>query len=463
MTPFDEAATASPSALPASKQTLAPARPRQAAVPQGRVSRLLHLGRAVGELAVASAARGVSRWAQGDRPDLAQLMLTPANARRLAERLSAMRGAVMKVGQLMSMDAAHQGVLPGEFSDLLSRLRSEAHTLPAAQLAAVLKREYGARWQGRFRSLNLEPIAAASIGQVHHAQTHEGQHLALKIQYPGVGDSIDSDMANLALLARLPGLVPAGLDIAPLLHRVGEQLKREANYRAEARAATLYRERLGPDPELWVPAVVPEHCTAHIIASEFAAGVPVDQWAADDAPQAERDRVATALVRLAVREFFEMGLVQTDPNFGNYLFDARRGRLALLDFGAAEKVPPTRVTQLTELGRALREGDQPRVRQAATRAGFVSPDDPAAQSEAVVDMLLAAGEPLRHVGPYDFGRSDLFNRLFQQGRAQFFGDGFARTPPPDLLFLQRKFAGTFLLCVRLRARVDLAQAFSQHL
>lgn len=436
---------------------------RQAAVPQGRISRFLHFGRAVGELALSSAALGVSRWAQGDTPDLSQLMLTPANAKRLAERLSAMRGAVMKVGQLMSMDAAAQGVLPEEFSKLLGGLRNAAHTMPTAQLTAVLKREYGARWQSRFRSLNLEPVAAASIGQVHCAQTHDGQSLALKIQYPGVRDSIDSDMANLALLARLPGLVPARMDIAPLLVRVREQLRNEADYRAEARAATQYRTRLGADPELWVPAVVPEHCTAHIIASEFSPGVPVDQWASDQAPQAQRDRVAAALVRLAVREFFEMGLVQTDPNFGNYLFDVGTGKVALLDFGAAEKVLPMRAKQLAELSRAMRDADLARIRTAATRAGFINPEDPASQSQAVVQMLLAAGEPLRLVGPYDFAKSDLFNRLFTQGRAQFFGAGFSRTPPPDLLFLQRKFVGTFLLCVRLRARVDLAQAFSPYL
>ena len=432
-------------------------------MPQGRISRFLHLGRAVGELALSSASHGVSRWARGDRPDLSQLMLTPANARRLAERLSAMRGAAMKVGQLMSMDAISQGVLPAEFSKLLGGLSNAAHTMPEAQLTAVLKREYGVRWQTRFRSLNLVPIAAASIGQVHHAETHEGQALALKIQYPGVSDSIDSDMANLALLTRVPGLVPAGMNLAPLLARVREQLKHEADYRAEARAATQYRTRLGADPDLWVPAVVPEHCTAHIIASEFSAGVPVDEWAAGHAPQAQRDRVAAALVRLAVREFFEMGLVQTDPNFGNYLFDAGTGKVALIDFGAAEKVAPTRVRQLAELGRAMRDGDAERIGTAATRAGFIGAEDPARQSQAVVDMMLAAGEPLRHAGRYDFERSDLFGRLFSQGKAQFFGDGFARTPPPDLLFLQRKFIGTFLLCVRLKAKVDLAQAFSPHL
>ena len=436
---------------------------RQADVPQGRLQRFLHLGRAVGELALSTAGEGVSRLARGDRPDLSQLMLTPANARRLAERLSTMRGAVMKVGQLMSMDAASQGVLPAEFSRLLSGLRNAAHTMPEAQLKAVLTREYGPAWQSRFNSLDLVPIAAASIGQVHRARTHDGRALALKIQYPGVSDSIDSDLANLTLLTRLPGLVPAGMDVAPLLARVREQLKLEADYDAEMRAATEYRLRLGADPDLWVPAVIPEHCTSHIIASEFSAGVPLDAWATDDAPQAQRDHVAAALVRLAVRELFEMGLVQTDPNFGNYLFDAGTGKVTLLDFGAAERVQPMRVTQLAELGRAMRDGDIQRIATAATVAGFIHAEDTPGQSRAVVDMLLAAGEPLRQAGPYDFERSDLVGRLFTQGRAQFFGDGFGRPPPPDLLFLQRKFVGTFLLCVQLRAKVDLAQAFHPHL
>jgi aarF domain-containing kinase len=128
--------------------------------------------------------------------------------------------------------------------------------MPATQLVEVLTREYGSGWHKRFKRLSFEPIAAASIGQVHRAETHDGRVLALKIQYPGVRQSIDSDVANLGLLARTPGLVPAAIDVAPLLERVREQLHRETDYRAEADALTEYRARLGDDPVLWVPAVV---------------------------------------------------------------------------------------------------------------------------------------------------------------------------------------------------------------
>ncbi len=436
-------------------------KPRHAPVPEGRTRRLLHFGRAVGEMAAGAAAEGVRQLARGTRPDLAQALLNPGNARRLAERLSTMRGAVMKMGQLMSMDG--HGVLPAHFAELLAGLRDQAHVMPATQLTEVLAREYGPDWHQRFRRLSFEPVAAASIGQVHRAETHDGQVLALKIQYPGVRRSIASDIANLALLARTPGLVPPALDPGALLARVQAQLEHETDYRAEARAATEYRLRLGADPVLVVPPVVQEHCTDHILATAFAPGVAVDRLASAAAPQAQRDHVAHALCRLAVQEFFRMRLVQTDPNFGNYLFDAASGRVALIDFGATEAVAPQRVEQLRELGRALRAGDTARTEAAALEAGFIAPEDAPGQRRGVLEIMATAGEPLRHEGPYDFGASDLVARSLAQGREQFFGEGYARPPPPDLIFLQRKFAGTFLLCARLRARVDLHDVFAGEL
>ena len=445
-----------PDALPPAAAT-----PRSAPVPQGRAARSWHLARAVGEMAAGAAAQGLSQWARGERPALSDLMLSPANARRLAERLSTLRGAAMKFGQLMSMDG--HGVLPAEFAELLSGLRDRAHVMPATQLVEVLEAEYGAQWNRRFRRLSFAPIAAASIGQVHRAETHDGRVLALKIQYPGVRAGITSDVANLALLARTPGLVPAGVDIAPLLDRVRVQLLLETDYRAEARAVHTYRDRLGSDPVLTVPAVVDEHCTDRILATDFAPGVPIETLARDGTPQALRDHVAAALSRLAVREFFDMRLVQTDPNFGNYLFDAASGRIALLDFGATEAVSDELVEQLREVGRALRANDAPRVAAAALASGFIAADDPPAQTRGVVQMMMDAGEPLRHAGHYDFGASTLASRVFAQGRAQFFGEGYARTPPADLLFLQRKFIGTFMLCSRLRARLDVAASFGSQL
>jgi predicted unusual protein kinase regulating ubiquinone biosynthesis (AarF/ABC1/UbiB family) len=413
-------------------------------------------------MAASAAAGGLQQLVRGERPALNTLMLTPANARRLAERLSTLRGAAMKLGQLMSMDG--HGVLPPEFAELLAGLRDQAHHMPATQLTEVLEGEYGALWHQRFKRLSFAPVAAASIGQVHRAETHDGRVLALKIQYPGVRESIASDIANIALLLRTPGLVPANLDLAPLLARLREQLLLETDYAREAAHVTDYRTRLGDDPVLWVPAVVPEHCTAHILATEYATGRPVADWIGHARPQAERDHIALALCRLSVREFFEMQLVQTDPNIGNYLFDPATQRIALLDFGATEAVSATRVEELREIGLALKADERARLEAAALRAGFIAASDPAEQTRAVIELMHLSGEPLRHVGPYDFGRSSLVGTVFDHGRAQVMeGSGFARTPPPDLIFLQRKFAGSFLLCAKLQARVDVGEVFGAHL
>jgi predicted unusual protein kinase regulating ubiquinone biosynthesis (AarF/ABC1/UbiB family) len=146
-----------------------------------------------------------------------------------------------------------------------------------------------------------------------------------------------------------------------------------------------------------------------------------------------------------------------------YLFDAQTGRVALLDFGATESVTPERVEQMRELGRGLRAGDAERIRAAALAVGFVAEQDAPTQTQAVLDMMWLAGEPLRQHGVYDFGASELSARVFDQGRAQMLGEGYARTPPPDLLFLQRKFVGTFMLCSRLQARLDVGALFGDHL
>jgi aarF domain-containing kinase len=434
---------------------------RQAAVPESRTRRGLHLGRLAGELLAGAVATGVGQLARGQRPSWASAMLTPGNAQRLTERLAQMRGAVMKVGQMLSMDG--HGVLPAPFADLLAGLRDQACAMPATQLAEVLEREYGSDWHRRFKRFSFAPIAAASIGQVHRAETHEGELLALKVQYPGVRASIDSDVANLAMLLRVPGLTPPGVDVDEVLAQVRLQLHTETDYLAEARFATAYRERLGDDLALLVPRVHAAHSTAHILAMDFVPGLPVGALMQAGVPQAHRDRVASALCRLAVKEFFGMRLVQTDPNFGNYLFDATSGRIGLLDFGAAQEVPPERIAQLRELGRALRQADRARTHEAALAAGLVHASDTPAQQGAVVDLLMAVGEPLRTHGPYDFGASGLVKAVFEQGQAQFSESGYGQPPAADMLLLQRKFVGTFMLCARLSARLDLNDIFGGEL
>jgi predicted unusual protein kinase regulating ubiquinone biosynthesis (AarF/ABC1/UbiB family) len=168
-----------------------------------------------------------------------------------------------------------------------------------------------------------------------------------------------------------------------------------------------------------------------------------------------RDRIAEALSRLAVRELFEFGLVQSDPNFANYLVDEASGRLALLDFGAVQPIRPELAEGYRRLARAAVAKDTETVRAAAEAMGYLGEGVESGQASALTALIIAAAEPLRHPGRYDFGTSDLFARVYAQGKDLVFGQGFRRNPPPDTLFLHRKFVGTFLLCARLRARVHV--------
>ncbi|MEL7488035.1 MAG: AarF/UbiB family protein, partial [Pseudomonadota bacterium] len=181
-----------------------------AAVPRRRLSRAARFGGLAAGVAGDVALRGAGRALRGERPDLGSLLLTPANAARIADELAKLRGAAMKIGQLVSMDAGD--LLPPEFAEIMARLRATAAPMPGRQLKSVLTENWGRDWLRRFDAFDVRPLAAASIGQVHRARTNDGRDLAIKIQYPGVRASIDSDVDNVATLINLSGLLPKDTD-----------------------------------------------------------------------------------------------------------------------------------------------------------------------------------------------------------------------------------------------------------
>lgn len=223
------------------------------AVPSRRLLRLAHFGRLAGGVAGGMLAEGARRLTTGYRPSLRSMLLTPGNAARVADRLSHLRGAAMKLGQMISLDSGD--MLPPELSDTMARLRERAHHLPPQQLQRVLAVEWGKDWRTRFVRFDARPIAAASIGQVHRATTRDGRDLAIKIQYPGVRESIDADIDNVATLLRMSGLLPRELDIAPLLAKAKRQLHEETDYIREGEQMEAYRCLLAGRPEFVVPAL----------------------------------------------------------------------------------------------------------------------------------------------------------------------------------------------------------------
>jgi predicted unusual protein kinase regulating ubiquinone biosynthesis (AarF/ABC1/UbiB family) len=423
------------------------------------LSRLSQFGRLAGGVAGGVLAEGARRLAEGERPRIRDMLLTPGNVSRVAERLSHLRGAAMKLGEMVSMDAGE--LLPPELSQVMARPRDDAHHMPPSQLNQVLKREWGKDWLRRFERFDARPIAAASIGQVHRAVTKGGRVLAIKVQYPGVRESIDADVDNVATLLRVANLLPRELDITPLLQAAKAQLAEEADYLREGEQMTLYGTFLKDDPNFVVPNLDSELTTPSILAMTFVEGRQMETLAAE--PQGLRDDLMRKLINLVVRELFEFGLMQTDPNFANYRFQPDTGRLVLLDFGATRAVSEASASGYRRLLQAGLAGDRQAVRAAALATGFIgaaalSRHD--ARIHRMIDIILAQ---LNRPGPFDFADRGFVAALRDEGVEVAADRATWHVPPADLLFIQRKISGTALLAAHLQARVDVRTIVEQYL
>lgn len=425
--------------------------PRALNVPSGRMSRLARLGTmatgVVGNMAVS----GIREVVRGNRPGFQELLLTPANVRRIADDLARMRGAAMKIGQLLSMDTGE--ILPAELSEIMSRLRADADFMPPKQLKTVLNRNWGDHWLKNFSSFDVRPVAAASIGQVHRAKTRDGRDMAVKVQYPGVARSIDSDVANVGALLRVSGLVPHGFELQPYLEEARRQLHEEADYDREGRCLQDFRRLLAGDEAFVLPELYEDYTTKNVLAMSFLESDPVES--AEGLDQARRNRIAERLITLLFRELFDFALMQTDPNYANYRYDPDADRIVLLDFGATRSFAPAIVDQYRRLFRSGLSGDADGVRHAALEIGFVAAESEPRHQDAIFGMIEMAFAAMREKSVFDFGDTTLSRKMNDAGSA-LAADGFVPPPVPmDVLYIQRKFGGTFMLASRLKAKLDM--------
>ncbi|KQN32902.1 ABC1 kinase family protein [Sphingomonas sp. Leaf38] len=421
------------------------------AIPSGRLARLGVFGRLAGGVAGGVVAEGARRLASGERPSMGDLLMTPANATRVADQLSHLRGAAMKLGQMISMDAGD--MLPPELATILAKLRNNAHHMPPQQLDRLLGTEWGKDWRRRFAHFQAHPVAAASIGQVHRARLPDGSELAIKVQYPGVKDSIDADVDNVATLLRVSGLLPKSLDVTPLLNEAKRQLHEEADYLREATMLVRYGALLAGESAFVVPSLVADLTTPRVLAMSFVTGVPVETL--ETAPQEICDHVMHDLISLVLRELFDWRLMQTDPNFANYRWQPDTKKLVLLDFGAARPLPAATGEGYRRLLTAALAGDRDAVREAAIAAGFLG-EAAVVRHRALIDRMIDVilGE-LAKPGPFDFGDRAFVGVLREQGTEIARDRETWHLPPIDTLFVQRKISGTALLAARLKARVDI--------
>ena len=425
----------------------------QKAIPTSRVGRFARMARMASGVAGGMVAEGTRQLRAGKRPRARDMLLTPGNARRVAEQLATMRGAAMKVGQILSMDTGE--FLPRELADILGRLRSDAKYMPAEQLQQTMTEAYGDDWEELFYGFDMKPLAAASIGQVHKTTSPDGREIVLKVQYPGVASSIDSDVDNIAGLLRLSGLLPAHFDIQPLLDDAKRQLKDEADYLKEAEFLQAFGGLLGDDERFLLPEVLPELTHSNVLAMTYVSGSPIDTII--DLPQEERDRVMSALIELMLMEMFELRMVQTDPNFANYQYRRKTGQIVLLDFGATRRFKAAFVNNYKKLAAAAIVQDRDKVAAAAQRVGYEMGEADSEYRELVLELFLLALEPLREDVDYDFARSDMARKMSELGEQVTNYQDFWQAPPTDAVYFHRKLGGMFMLASRLKARVNVHQ------
>lgn len=426
-------------------------KPIESAVPSGRLARLARFGALTSGIAGSMLLNGAIQLASGNRPKLGDLFLTPANAQRMVQQLSQMRGAAMKLGQMLSMDAGD--LIPPELTKVLSALRSDASVMPRSQVEQVLIKSWGKDWAKTVRSFEFDSLAAASIGQVHRAVSKKGEQLAIKLQYPGVRKSIDSDVDNVAGLLRFSGLVPADIDLKPFLKDAKKQLHNEANYVREGAFLQRFHDCLAQDAAFWVPHWFEELSTADVLTMSYLKSVPIESLTT--APQKQRDEVVSHLFALFLRELFEFRMVQTDPNFANYRYSLEKRKIVLLDFGAVQEYSIATVSQFKKLMKAALLQDRPRMLSAAQALGYFDETINPRHQAMLMSMFDIAFEAQSFDGPYDFASSGLAARLNPMGFDLMQDRGFWHVPPTPVLLLQRKVAGLYLLAVKLNARVNI--------
>ena len=359
-------------------------------------------------------------------------------ADQLFKVLGELKGGAMKFGQAMSIfEAAMPEDLAGPYRETLTKLQDAAPPMPASIVNAVLVAELGVRWRQKFLAFDDKPAAAASIGQVHRAVWKDGRDVAVKLQYPGAGEALISDLNQVSRVARLAATWIPGLDVKPILDELKSRVAEELDYRMEAKSQRAFAAALKGDPDFAIPDVV--HQRGNVIVSEWLDGTPLSKIIATGSQQA-RDAAAAHYLEFLLVGPQRAGLLHADPHPGNFRL-LPDGRLGILDFGAVNRLPDGLPVEMGHLLTLALMGDSKGVLEGLRREGFVK-----ASMDIDADALLAFlgpfMEPLR-TDTFTFSRAWLRSmtlHLHDPRRADFMM-GFKLNLPPSYLLIHRVWLG----------------------
>jgi aarF domain-containing kinase len=414
-------------------------------IPTSVFSRGTKLMGLAGKLAFNEVTSRMKTW----EDEKAKLQSKVEMAQNVVKTLSQLKGASMKLGQLISLDLG--SYLPPEVTKVIETLHNQTTFLPYKKIEAILQSELGPKLAD-FKNITEKPIAAASIGQVHRASLN-GRDVVLKVQYPGVAESIPSDMRLLEMIVKQISFFQGkNIDMSSFFSEVEEVLINEADYKHELKMHKLYAEKFAGSDYI-VPEIFDDYSTSKVLTMEYIEGLTVTQWLALNPSEDIKERFADQFMKLYLKEFFHFGMVQTDPNPGNFLV-THDEKLALLDFGATKLYSVDFVEAYRRVLLAAYHNDEAAIITESERIGFLDARESDEVKLIYLEMMKMLVAPFQSGVAFDFADKSFLDRSrdlsWEMTRKCKYSP-----PPKDLLFLHRKLVGVFVFIKKLNAKVTL--------
>jgi predicted unusual protein kinase regulating ubiquinone biosynthesis (AarF/ABC1/UbiB family) len=371
----------------------------------------------------------------------------------LVKMMGELKGAAMKVGQLLSLEA--MDILPSELTDLFAKLQQDAPPIEFKTMKEVLEKEWGKKLE--LIPIDVSPVtlASASIGQVHRA-VYQKKALALKIQYPHIDLTIKNDLALIKnLLVQFLFITGKKVDLKSFFDEIESTLILETDYTQELLSLKKYKTALEGHPLFKVPDFYPELCTSKVLAMSFEAGLPLKKWLDLNHEVEAKLRLGKGILDLYLWEFLSLGLVQTDPNFSNYLIQGEASKIVLLDFGSCKEYNKDFIKIYQQILKATYDRRDEDLLKYSYEFELLSPKEDQKSKDLFIQMMQTIIEPFRHKEKiFKFAHSDYAKATREIGWT--FGRSLNHsTPPKNLLFLHRKLGGIFSLLRRLEIEMEL--------
>jgi predicted unusual protein kinase regulating ubiquinone biosynthesis (AarF/ABC1/UbiB family) len=335
-------------------------------------------------------ALGVGKRIGGRPAEIVAHEVQQRTAEQLFKVLGELKGGAMKFGQALSVfEAALPEDIAAPYRAALTKLQDAAPPMPASTVHKVLAEGLGPDWREKFQTWNDKPAAAASIGQVHKAVWADGREVAVKLQYPGAGPALLSDLNQLARFARLFAVLNPGLDVKPLIKELKARVAEELDYGQEAESQAAFAAAYDGDPDIVIPKVVDR--SGNVLVTEWIDGTPLSAIIRNGTPE-QRNRAGLLFVRFLLSGPQRAGLLHADPHPGNFRITAD-DKLAVLDYGAVNRLPDGLPATIGPLGRLVLAGQADAVLEGLRAEGFV-PDGLEVDAQAVLDYVTPMLEPI---------------------------------------------------------------------